>query len=307
MSRTDVQERDDEGLSAPHTAKGKLQRLVLRWLRAKHKAKEIPTSIRFVFYELEQQEHVSKRATNQDGTPSKRKPGQNLTDAITDVRNAGLVPWDWLVDDSRSVSAWHCAPTVHDYQLDTVDRARIDPWQGGRRPVLITESRTIGGVLERSIGSRYLVAIAPCGGHCHGFLVNEVAPLLEDPDTLVGYLGDNDLCGNQIENRTRATLEKHLGRELDWERVALTDAQVGRLRAKGVEPIEKTDRRHKDGRPHLAYECEALGQAQVVALVRRWPDRLLPEPLADVLEHEARQQEEMREYLERYQPEGGEA
>jgi hypothetical protein len=303
MSRTDVLvERDDDGLSAPHTARGKLQRLVLKWLRAKHKAKEIPTSIRFVFYELEQAGHVSKRVVNQDGSEGKRKPAQNLTDAVTHLRNAGLIDWDWIVDDSRSVSAWHCAPTVTDYLLEAVDRARIDPWHGHVRPVILTESRTIGGVLERSVGRQYLVAVAPTGGQARGFLITQVAPLLADGLVIVFYVGDYDLAGNQIEANTRSVLERHLGRGLDWERVALTEKQTRRLQARGVEPIEKKDNRYKDGRPHLAYEAEAIGQAVIVDMLRRRLDRLLPEPLATVIEREARQREEMRDYLRHYQP-----
>ena len=82
-------------LSSPDTAKGQLQRIALDYLREKEAAGEIPTSIRFVFYELEQRGLQTKAQT------SKRKPAQNLTDAITVLRDVGLIPWDWIVDDGR--------------------------------------------------------------------------------------------------------------------------------------------------------------------------------------------------------------
>jgi hypothetical protein len=41
-----------------------------------------------------------------------------------------------------------------------------------------------------------------------------------------------------------------------------------------------------DGRPHLAYEAEALGQRAVAAILRQRLDELLPEPLERVLERE---------------------
>src|SRR5262245_56510503 len=105
-------DREPEGLSSPDSAKGKIQRVSLEWLLEKERRGEIPTSIRFVFYELEQQGHVSKRFLRQDGQEGKRKPGQNLTDAITRLREIGAIPWDWLVDESRSIHAWRCAASV---------------------------------------------------------------------------------------------------------------------------------------------------------------------------------------------------
>ena len=63
-----------------------------------------------------------------------------------------------------------------------------------------------------------------------GFLYAEVVPLLTgdiDPDR-VGYLGDLDLAGDDIEKNTRFVLECEVG-DLEWTRLALTEDQVRRL------------------------------------------------------------------------------
>jgi hypothetical protein len=65
--------KDDGRLSKPDSRSGKLQRISLQWLRHKEAKGEIPTSLRFLFYELEQQGYVSKDSRNLDGTPSARK------------------------------------------------------------------------------------------------------------------------------------------------------------------------------------------------------------------------------------------
>jgi hypothetical protein len=290
--------QDLDGLSPAATIKGKLQRIALAKLKDKHSRGEIPTSIRFLFYELEQEGVVSKRFIRQDGKLGKRKPSQDLTEVVTRLRELGLVPWDWIADDSRTVHNWSFAPTVREYLADEVERARIDPWVGGLRPVVLTESRAIGGVFARGIAEKYLVAVAPTGGQSAGFLVTEVAPLFEDESTCVLYVGDYDLAGNQIEANTRDVLERHAGREIPWERVALTEAQTEELRARGVEPIAKKDNRYKDGRPHLAFEAEAIGQAELTDLLRDHLDGLLPEPIADVLERQKREKEEARRLLQ---------
>lgn len=164
--------------------------------------------------------------------------------------------------------------------------------------MILTESRTFGGVFAATIGPTYLVPVAATNGQVGGFLRTEVAPLLDDDDTRVLYVGDLDLAGGMIETNTRDVLERATGRIIDWERVALTPAQGGELRARGVTPIRKTDGRYTDGHPHEAFEVEALGQGPVTAMVRARLDELLPEPLVSVLEREEAERAEVRETLE---------
>ena len=59
----------------------------------------------------------------------------------------------------------------------------------------------------------------------------------------------------------------------------------------------KRDGRRKDGRTHEAWEAEALGQGPITEIIRRRLNRLLPEPLAGVLEREARERAEVRHRL----------
>jgi hypothetical protein len=291
---------DYPGLSKPGCAKGKLQRAALDWLRQKEARGEIPTSIRFVFYELGQRGVVSKRSLRLDGRPSKRKPDTNLSEAITVLREVGLVPWEWIEDESRDVCTWNYAPTVAEYVADRVEYANIDRWPGVSRPVIVAESRAVAGTLERTVALDYLVSVVPCGGQCTGFLVTKAAPLLKDPRTRVLYLGDRDLCGNDIEAHTRDVLERHAGRAFDedtWERLLLTEAQARDLRRRGVKPVRKTDHRFRDGRPHDAFEAEALGQRVLTDIVRGRLVELAPAPLDRVLAREVRQRRAVKRSL----------
>jgi hypothetical protein len=144
--------------------------------------------------------------------------------------------------------------------------------------------------------------VAPTGGQSNGFLATEVAPYLRDPLTCVRYCGDWDLAGNQIEANTRRVLERHTGRTYDkttWQRILLTDKQVDALRRRGVKPIKKVDARCKGGRPHDAFEAEALGQRYVMDVVRRCLEKMAPVPLKDVLEREVRERAEVLRLLAR--------
>jgi hypothetical protein len=280
------------GLSAPGTKKGKLQRIILKMLRAReHQPDGLPTNTRFIYYELVQSGIVPK--PRKEGA-SGRRSDQNTCEAVFWLRDKGLIPWDWIVDETRRVITYRSAATVLDYLKDTIALARISPWGDELPPAILCESRSLAGVL-RNVAYEYLVQIAPTNGQCGGFLRTDVAPLLS-PGQRVGYLGDQDLCGGQIEANTRKVLEELIGGELDWHRIAITEQQV---ELHGLPVISKPDRRYKPARWHDAVETEALGQAFIVNLVREWLDSLLPEPIKDVREREKGQRARMRAALAR--------
>lgn len=112
----------------------------------------------------------------------------------------------------------------------------------------------------------------------------------------VGYLGDLDLAGDDIEGNTRRVLEEIIGGELDWQRLALTREQKERY---DLPVIIKTDKRFKgDGGVHEAVETEALSQMLIVNIVRDWLDARLQQPLDRVLVRERRERARLRRLIE---------
>jgi hypothetical protein len=77
----------------------------------------------------------------------------------------------------------------------------------------------------------------------------------------------------------------------------LTDGQCRMLKRRGVQPIEKKDNRYKDGNPHLAYEAEALGQSLVTQIIRARLEELAPVRLAEILDREKEQCEQVKRLL----------
>lgn len=282
------------GLSPPTTKAGRLQRIALKALRRHEAAGELPTTRRFIFYELEQAGELSKPKNGA------RRADQDFQDAVTRLCAAGIVPWNWLVDEERSLDGpGHLAATAARWADDIMQGVDlIDPWLETLRPLVITESKGIQGVLNRTVCREYRVDVASTKGQSRGFLETVIGPAVAREPRRVLYLGDADLCGSQIENNTRRVLERH-SHGLEWERVALTDVQVADLRSRGVEPILKKDHRYSDSRPHEAYECEAIGQGVVMSVLRDRIDELLPEPLADVLEREEAERAAILDVLRR--------
>ncbi len=212
-----------------------------------------------------------------------------MSDALTDLREDGDISWEWIVDETRSIDVWSVALTVKDWLIDATDRARIDPWDG-EAPIIITESRSLGGVL-RDLAYTYAVPITATNGQVGGFLHTTIAPMLRENHRVI-YLGDFDLAGGQIETNTRAVLERKVG-ALRRERLALTQEQIEQY---DLPRIIKHDRRFADGGQHEAVETEALSQTVLVGLLRARLNELLPEPLERV--QEEAQRAHMRSILE---------
>jgi hypothetical protein len=213
-----------------------------------------------------------------------------MIDALTDLRKRGEIPWDAIIDETRSLDDFTGYPTIADGLAAYVNAIRIDPWNRAA-PLILTESRSLAGVL-RALTRKYAVMIAPTNGQTAGFLHNDIAPALR-AGVRVLYLGDYDLAGNDIEAHTRRVLERY--RHLDWERLVLTEDQV---RAHGLTPIIKSDRRFNNGGHHEAVETEALSQRLIVKIVRDRLDALLPAPLEQFLAREQAEREDLRELLD---------
>lgn len=298
----------DPRLSAPDTKRGQLQYAAWQLLLEHEQRGELPTSVRYLFYELEQTGILSKAVAERTDGKKGRRSDQDLQDAVLYLRDKGIVPWDWIEDETRVLHDWECASSVAGFVVDSLSSARINPWLGVHRPLILCESRTVAGIFARTIGPQYCCPVAATNGQAHGFLVTKIAPLIVAEDVRVLCVGDFDLAGGQIEANSRRVLERHVGEAFGddrWERVALTAEQVEGLKRRGVKPIEKVDKRYKKGDPRRlqkAFEVEALTQSVVTRLLRERLDALLPEPLGRVLAREDRQRRQVRRKLKGLKP-----
>jgi hypothetical protein len=283
----------ENGLS-PDTKSGRLRQHCLDLLKAREGDPDgLPTNNRFIYYELVARGIISKSGPARTDGKKGRRSDQDLADALFWLRDRGLIPWSWIVDETRSVITWRSADSIAAYVQDSVARARLDLWADDP-PIIVTESRSLAGVLESLVGE-YLVPIAATNGQCGGFLRTDLAPALSVGQRVL-YLGDHDWQGDQIEANTQRVLEREIGGELAWERLAITSDQVD---AYNLPRIRKPDKRYKPHRYHDAVETEALGQGIIVGIVRARLNELLPEPLATVLEREQRQRVKVQAALAR--------
>ena len=221
-----------------------------------------------------------------------RTPAQYVSEATTRLREVGIIPWSWIVDETRALHDWRYAPSVQQYILDVLPSARIDLWEG-QPPLILCESRSLAGVMQ-DIAGTYLCPIAATNGQTGGFLHTDVGPLIQADKALrrVLYFGDLDLSGSHIEENTRSVLEAY--GPLDWKRLAITDVQV---RERGLPEVEKKDNRFRPARTFPAVETEALRQQEIQRILLEALEEALPQPLHEIRGREERQRVQVRERL----------
>jgi hypothetical protein len=164
---------------------GRLRTASLELLTEHERGGALPTSSRFLFYELVQRGILSKERKAQG-----RRPDQNMSDALTDLRENGEIPWEWIVDEKRVLDDFRGAPTIKQWMLEVLPQARLDAWAGDV-PLILTESLSLAGVLRKLVRD-YAVPIAATQGQVGGFLHTDIIPILR-PGQRVLYLGDYDL------------------------------------------------------------------------------------------------------------------
>jgi hypothetical protein len=176
--------------------------------------------------------------------------------ALTNARKDGLIPWEWIVDETRSlerISTWkNGAIFARDFFY------RRDLWQTQAKTVEVwSEKGTIRGVLwpvlaKWGVGFRVM----------HGFssstcLWDVCTNDYNDNRPLVAlYIGDFDPSGLYMSERDLPErIAEFKGDHIEFRKIALTAEQAEALPSFSVEP-KKKDKRYGwfKKKPHRAIE-----------------------------------------------------
>lgn len=278
----------------------RLETAVLQRLKIHETDGTLPTSARFIFYELEGKSDaygllVSKDSSlmlKADGTKRVRNSSADLSDALTRLRKKKIIPWSWITDETRDINENTRSKTITSSLEAIKDYARIDPWQHGEvRPFIICESRSLKGALDK-ICRHYGVNLTSVNGQCAGFLHTELRDCMDSLDEQpvhILYCGDADPQGDDIELNTRTVLQECDLNPFQWERLMLTPKQITQYH---LTSITKHDKRKNSGAEYDAWECESLSQKRIVSITEnKLAKMLLPLTLEDIGRQETLERE----------------
>ena len=159
------------------------------------------------------------------------------------AREQGIIPWDWIVDETRAIERVPTWADPDEYARATVQDYRRDFWN--QQPVrceVWSEKGTVRGVLQPVL-DEYAVGFRVMHGFSGATTIYDVAQDDDGRELIVIYVGDLDPSGMYMSEKDLPDrLSKYDGDHVELRRIALTRAQ-----ARGLPSFPATDKR-KDPR-----------------------------------------------------------
>jgi hypothetical protein len=183
-----------------------------------------PASVRAVCYQLFNRKLISSM---------EKKHTSRVSKQLTDARESGVIPWDWIVDETRApecISAWQDLP----HYLRTIKRAyRRDSWADQPERIEVwSEKGTVRGTIAPVLDT-YGVTFRVLHGFSSATVIHAVAEesVGANPLTIL-YIGDLDPSGMTMSERDLPDrLDRYGAENVTLERIALVKAQTVMLGA----------------------------------------------------------------------------
>jgi hypothetical protein len=168
---------------------------------------------------------------------------QRVYRLLKEARERGIIPWEWIVDETRSLERVSTWDDPEAYARCVARSYRRDFWnQQPHRVQVWSEKGTVRGVLAPVL-DEYAVGFLPVHGFSSATVAHDIAEDDDGRPLIVVYVGDFDPSGLFMsEEDLRARFDKYGGDHITIRRIALTREQT-----RGLPSFPATDKR-KDPR-----------------------------------------------------------
>jgi hypothetical protein len=146
---------------------------------------------------------------------------------LKQAREAGYIPWEWIVDDGRSIERVSTWADTKEYARVVARSYRKDFWNlQPNRLLVISEKGTVRDLLKPVL-DQYAVGFLPVHGFSSATAVHDLAIDDDGRPLIVLYVGDRDPSGmfmseEDLPNR----LARYDGDHVELRRIALTAEHV---------------------------------------------------------------------------------
>ncbi|MBB5331877.1 hypothetical protein [Tunturiibacter gelidoferens] len=197
-----------------------------------------PMTLRSLFYQL----------VGRYTLPKVETAYKNLGKMLCKLREAGIVPWEWVIDNTRTFSVPSTFNGVGAGLRALAQQYRRDPWKTQDSTVyVLTEKDGVASILEQET-EPYCVPV----GVVHGFgshtFLHDLAVTIEDSGkpAHILYFGDHDPSGVAVSKAAERLLRKFAPHaEIHFERLAVNVDQIAEYDLP-TRPSKKSDRRIKN-------------------------------------------------------------
>lgn len=254
---------------------------------------ERPMTLRQLFYRLISVRELSNKAAEY----------QRLGSLMSRIREANIVPRNWLVDHTRSTlkpSSWSGLPDF----ADTVREAyRKDFWASLPHHVeVFVEKDAVAGTLQ-PITEKYDIRLRVCRGYSSISFAGEIADewqQIEKP-VFAYYFGDFDPSGFDLERDLREKLARYSGSKFAWKRLGVCWEDFDELDLVRL-PVKNSDKRAKGFIEEWGEDCAEVDAIPPTELRRRLEEAILRHIDVDrwnrLLKVEAAEQETLDRFIE---------
>jgi hypothetical protein len=168
---------------------------------------------------------------------------QRVYRLLKEARERGIIPWEWIVDETRSLERVSTWDDPEAYARCVARSYRRDFWnQQPHRVQVWSEKGTVRGVLAPVL-DEYAVGFLPVHGFSSATVAHDIAEDDDGRPLIVVHVGDFDPSGLFMsEEDLRARFDKYGGDHITIRRIALTREQT-----RGLPSFPATDKR-KDPR-----------------------------------------------------------
>jgi hypothetical protein len=178
-----------------------------------------PASVRAVCYRLFTIGMIPNMSKGSTGKVSKK---------LVYAREQGLIPWDWIVDETRSAEKTQTWKDTSSIIRSAVNSYRRDYWQ--EQPYRIevwSEKGTVRGTLS-PILDEYGVTFRAMHGYSSATVINEIAEESNrsDKPLIAFYCGDFDPSGKHMSDINLPRRLERYGANITIQRTALLESDV---------------------------------------------------------------------------------
>jgi hypothetical protein len=167
-----------------------------------------------------------------------RNDMQKVYRLLKEAREQGLIPWEWIVDETRSIERVATWDDPEDYAECVARSYRRDFWN--QQPVRVqvwSEKGTVRGVLQPVL-DQYAVGFNPVHGFNSATNTHNAAEDDDGRELIVLYVGDYDPSGLFMsEQDLPYRLADYGGHHITIKRIALTPEQT-----RGLPSFPATDK-----------------------------------------------------------------
>lgn len=255
---------------------------------------ENPITLRGVLY----------RAVSSGWLPSTDQKHYNRTGRVlTRLREQGVVPFDWIVDNLRSTNKPSSWSGLGDFAETVREAYRKDFWS--HLPVYVhifCEKDAIAGVIS-PVTREYDVALSPIRGYVSLSFAHEIAEQWSriDKPIFAYYVGDFDASGFDLERDAREKLGRYSTSSFHWERLGVNADDFEAFNLLPLEAKKKDKRYAKFVAEHgqRCAEIDALPPTEIRRRVREAIESHIPQDEWQRLQQvEAVEKESFEKFME---------